>query len=260
MRVQREGGVTAWLAGILVAKCSGTQTASVAGVTLSESFFPVSCSRRSEGLFGQSFSVALPADALKGLPCLCCSAHQACREAPLAGVLLCSSRRQSQKGAPWVGSYAIVQCLRRLMGQALCCSTAHAGLWRERGYGDGSAHCVTQQYRLASMAAWLSSTGISQHDLLPHIPLICLSAVNSSPWLGIAPQSKLQLPATVPSRESASLSGVCMAAAWTVWFSFHLGCHRSAVSLSDLNVSPLTQTIAPLWVSDPCFSSPTHQG
>ena len=43
----------------------------------------------------------------------------------------------------------------------------------------------------------------------------------------------------------------------TVWFSFHLGCHRSAVSLSALNVSPLTQTVAPVWGSDPCFSSPT---
>ena len=48
---------------------------------------------------------------------------------------------------------------------------------------------VTQQYRLASMAAWLSSTGISHHSLLPHIPLICLSAVNSSPPPGITPQS-----------------------------------------------------------------------
>ena len=39
------------------------------------------------------------------------------------------------------------------------------------------------------MAAWLSSTGISHHSLLPHIPLICLSSVNSSPRPGIAPQS-----------------------------------------------------------------------
>ena len=39
------------------------------------------------------------------------------------------------------------------------------------------------------MAAWLSSTGISHHDLLPHIPLIRLAAVNSSPRPGIAPQS-----------------------------------------------------------------------
>ena len=71
---------------------------------------------------------------------------------------------------------------------------------------------------------------------------------------------KLQLPAAVASRGFASLFGVCMAAARTVWFSFHLGCHRSAVSRSALNVSRLTQTIAPLWRSDPCFSSPTGRG
>ena len=67
---------------------------------------------------------------------------------------------------------------------------------------------------------------------------------------------KLQLPVTAPSRGPAFLSGVCMAAVKTVWFSFHLGCHRLAVSLSALNVSPLTQTIALMWGSDPCFSSP----
>ena len=37
------------------------------------------------------------------------------------------------------------------------------------------------------MAAQLSSTGISHHSLLPHIPSICLSAVNSIPHPGIAP-------------------------------------------------------------------------
>ena len=37
--------------------------------------------------------------------------------------------------------------------------------------------------------AWLSSTCISHHNLLPHIPLIRLSAVNNSPRLGIDPQS-----------------------------------------------------------------------
>ena len=55
---------------------------------------------------------------------------------------------------------------------------------------------------------------------------------------------KLQLSAAAPS-------GVCMAAARTVCFSFHLGCHRSAVPLSALTVSPLTQTIALMWGSDP---------
>ena len=42
---------------------------------------------------------------------------------------------------------------------------------------------------IASMAAWLSSTGISHHNLLPHIPLGCLPAVNSRSFSGIAPQS-----------------------------------------------------------------------
>ena len=44
---------------------------------------------------------------------------------------------------------------------------------------------VTQQHRLASMAAWLSSTGISHHDLLPHIPSICLSGVKAPLTLGL---------------------------------------------------------------------------
>ena len=48
---------------------------------------------------------------------------------------------------------------------------------------------MTQQYHLTSMAARISSTGISHHILLPHIPSIRLSAVNSSPRPGIAPQS-----------------------------------------------------------------------
>ena len=67
---------------------------------------------------------------------------------------------------------------------------------------------------------------------------------------------KLQLPAAAPSRRPAFLPGICMAAARTVWFSFHLGCHRSALSLSALNVSPLTQTIAPLWGWDPLLQFP----
>ena len=47
---------------------------------------------------------------------------------------------------------------------------------------------VTQQYWLASVAARLSSTGISHHNLFPHIPSVSLSTLNSSPHLGIAPQ------------------------------------------------------------------------
>ena len=76
-----------------------------------------------------------------------------------------------------------------------------------------------------------------------------------SPW-DCSTVPKLQLPATGPSRGPAFLSSICMAAARTVWLS-HLGCHRSAVSLSALNVSPLTQTVAPTWGSHPYFSCPT---
>ena len=76
-----------------------------------------------------------------------------------------------------------------------------------------------------------------------------------SPW-DCATIPKLQLPASVPSRGPESLSGVCMAVTRTVWFSFHLGCHRPAVSLSALNVSPLTQTVAPMWGIGPLLQFP----
>ena len=76
-----------------------------------------------------------------------------------------------------------------------------------------------------------------------------------SPWdCSMVP--KLQLPATAPSRGPAFLSWVCMATARTVWFSFHLGCHTSAVSVSALNVSPLTQTVALMWGWDPLLQLP----
>ena len=72
---------------------------------------------------------------------LCCSVHQAYRRAPLAGVLLCRLAHQALKGAPWVGFYSEVQCIRHLMSQSLHCLAANAGMWEERGYGDGSTSC-----------------------------------------------------------------------------------------------------------------------
>ena len=113
---------------------------------------------------------------------------------------------------------------------------------------------VTQQHRLASMAAWLSSTGISHHDLHPHIPSIHLSAVNSSPRTGIAPQS-LNSSSQLSFQETrVSAQGVYGCSKdHLIFFPFRLP--QSAVSLSALNVSPLTQTVAPTWGSEPCFSS-----
>ena len=77
----------------------------------------------------------------------------------------------------------------------------------------------------------------------PPLPPLNLSLCNQQQPL---PWDCSTLPAAAPSREPLSLSGVCTAVARTVWFSFHLGFHRSAVSLSALNVSPPTQTIAPV--------------
>ena len=91
------------------------------------------------------------------------------------------------------------------MSQPLYCSAADAVVLGEGGYGDGSTPLhVTQQYHLASMAAWLSSTGISHHDLCPHIPSIHLSAVNSSPHPRIAPQSQ------TPAPSHCTFQGTCI--------------------------------------------------
>ena len=64
----------------------------------------------------------------------------------------------------------------------------------------------------------------------------------------------------MPSRGPAFLSRVCMAVARTVQFSFHLGCHRSAVSLSALNVSPVTQTVAQCGDQTPASVPPPAEG
>ena len=85
-------------------------------------------------------------------------------------------------------SCSVVQCVRHLMGQALYCSAADAAMW---GEAMVMAPPPTRDSAVlfASMAVQLSCTGMSHHSLLPHIPLICLSTVNSSPHPGIAPQS-----------------------------------------------------------------------
>ena len=151
---------------------AGTASA-VKVMTLSESFFEPLVAG-DQKVSGQSFSIALPIQELRGLPCL--------------GSFSVSQHVRHIEGLPWLGSYSVHRQVRHLVGQPLYCSAAGAGSVGSRGYGDGSAHYVTQQYRLASMAAWLSSTGISQHDLLPHIPSIRLSTVNSSSYPGIVPQ------------------------------------------------------------------------
>ena len=119
-------------------------------------FFWASCSWPSESLFDQSFSIAPPI--------------------------------QAHRGASRMGSSSVDPCIRCLMGQPRYCSAADAGVRGERLWWWLHPLHMTQQYRLASMAAWLSLTGNSLRNLLPQVPLVHLSTVNSSPHPGITPQ------------------------------------------------------------------------
>ena len=170
------------------AKCAETQTASATGyVALSESLFKPLIGWRSEGYFGQSSSV---------IPLL-----QTWRT-PLPGVLLCCSVHQAHRGA----SLAVDWHIRHLKGHPGWCPPLFFSVLAFDGPACLTAQLsmlacperealvmalplsVTQQYRLASKATWISSTGFSHHTLFLHIPLICLSVVISSPYPGIAPQ------------------------------------------------------------------------
>ena len=147
------------------------------------------------------------------------------------------------------------------MGQPLYCSGADASMWeREAMVMAPPTMCdsavVPCFHGCLAFLHWhFPPRSLSSRHFNPSLH----SQEQLSPW-DCSTIPKLQLLPTAPSRGPVLLSRVCMAVASTVWFSFHLGCHRSAVSLSTLNVSPLTQTIALIWGADPCFSSPTHWG
>ena len=79
--------------------------------------FRDSCRWQSEGLFGQSFSIALPIQALRGLPCLgSYFVVQSVRQTVgqgwggLSGVLSCRSAHQALKGAPGWGPFCSSVC------------------------------------------------------------------------------------------------------------------------------------------------------
>ena len=195
---------------------------------------------------------------LRGLSCLgsfsvvWCIRHI---EGSVTAVLLCRLVPRSLKGGHWVGSYSVVQCVRCLMGQPLYCSAASAGMWGER---EAMVMAPPPTRDSAVLPCFHGCLALLHRHIPPQSPpshphdLSLQSQQQPSPR-DCSTISKLQFPATAPS-------GVCMAVARTVRFSFHLGCHRSALSHSDLSVSPLTQTIALIWGLDPCFSSPIHRG
>ena len=86
-----------------------------------------------------------------------------------------------------MGSYSVVQCVRRLMGQPLSCSAAMLAC------GEREAMVMAPPPKHDSEVSpcfhGCLAPGIAHHDLLPHILSIRLSGVNSSPCPGIAPQS-----------------------------------------------------------------------
>ena len=139
--VECEGGMASWLAGTLVApSVQGHRLPQPQELWPYQSLFLSLSSWWSEGLFGQSLSVAPPVQALRGLPCLGFFSvvwfFRHIKGPAMATVLLCKSARQALKGAPWTGPSSVVQCISRcLMGQPLYCSAADAGMWGERGCG-----------------------------------------------------------------------------------------------------------------------------
>ena len=124
------------------------------------------------------------------------------------------------------------------MGQPLYCSATSGGIWGERGYGDWST------MHDSAVLSWFHGCLTFLHRHVPPLsPPSCPfgpslhSQQQSLPW-DCSRTLTLQLTAAAAFRGPASLSGAHMTAARTVWFSFHLGCHRSAASLSALNARP----------------------
>ena len=156
-----------------------------------------------------------------------------------------------------MGSYSVVQCIRRLMGQPLYCSAADAGIWGERAR-------VTAPPPMCDSAVSPCFHGcpafFHRHfppESPPSHPLnLSLHSQQQPLPFDCSTIPKLQLPAAAPSRGPVSLSGVCMAVARTVILITVSLPQISCFTLS-LQVYPLTQIIAPMWGSDPCFRSPT---
>ena len=147
VRAEHEGGAAAWLAGTLVApSVQGHRLPPLQDSWPYQSLFFEPLVAGPQKASWASLSLQLhPFRHLEGSlawgPSLLFGASGTQR-GPLAGVLLCRSARQALKGAPWVGSYSVVQCVRGLMGLPLYCSAADAGVWEEAGYGDCSRRCV----------------------------------------------------------------------------------------------------------------------
>ena len=145
------------------------------------------------------------------------------------------------------------------MGQPPYCSAAYAGLCGERGCGDGAARF-----------AWASSTPLlpGPPGFPPQALPITISSLTSPRSISLQSAAALALgllqePST-PAPSSCAFRGTCLSvqgmyvARTVTLLPFRLpqiSCSRSA-----LNVSPLTQTVAWLWGSDPASVSLPAEG
>ena len=183
----------------------------------------------------------------------------------------------TQRGPPWLVSYSVVLGISHLKehpGGVLLCSSVHQEFdkaafllfsclcWHvgeERPWRWLQPLHMTQQYRLASMAARLSSTGISHHNLLAHIPLIFLSAVNSSPPLGLVHNPQTPAPSCRTFQEI--YVPVCGMYGWGKDYLILIPFSLPQIICFSLSLkyfsSDSDNCPEVMWRSDPCFSSPT---
>ena len=211
-------------------KCAGTRTVSATGVmALSESLFQACCSWQSEGLFGQSFSVAPPIQAHRGLPCL--------------GSYSVDRHIRHLKGPPGWGPICSSVC-QAFDGPAslfFSCRCWHVGGQRLRW-----------QWRLHPL--WHSAVSPCFHGFLAFLhrhfppqsppshalhPSLC-SQQQPLPW-DCSTRLKLQLPATAPSRGPAPVRGM-------------YGCSKDCLILIPFMLSQIS--CFPLSLK--CFSSDLH--
>ena len=157
-----------------------------------------------------------------------------------------------------MGSYSVVQCVRRLSDRLTSIVQLPILVCEERGYGDGSTHYV-----------WLSSIALLPW-LLGFPPQAFPSTISSltSPW-SLSPQSTAALtlgllhnPQT-PAPSHCTLQGTCIPVQGMngygkdclILIPFRLP-QISSFSLKCFS----SNSVTPMWGSDPCFSSPTRQG
>ena len=136
------------------------------------------------------------------------SAGQAHRGTSLAGVLLCRLVHQAPEGAPWVGSYSVVHCIRHLMGQPLYCSAAMLACGaRQAVVMAPSPTCDSAVLPcFHGFPAFLHRYFPPQSPPSHPLDVSFCSQQEPSPW-DCSTIPKLQLPAAAPSRGPASLSG-----------------------------------------------------